>query len=96
MPAAFLALASNAAQAAGFGSFTPDGCLINRYEPGARLSLHQDKNEHDKTSSVFDLAECGSFCRLRRQTALLLPDLKYDFAGKAGAMLLAEIGRLDS
>src|SRR5438128_4325050 len=32
---------------AGFDGFAPDACLINRYEPGARLSLHQDKDEQD-------------------------------------------------
>jgi alkylated DNA repair protein (DNA oxidative demethylase) len=45
MPACFLALAVTAATDAGYPQFRPDGCLINRYEPGARLSLHQDKNE---------------------------------------------------
>lgn len=47
MPAAFRSLAARAAEAAGFPGFEPDACLINRYEPGARLSLHQDKNERD-------------------------------------------------
>ena len=47
MPAAFDELARRAAEAAGFGGFAPDACLINQYEPGARLSLHQDKNERD-------------------------------------------------
>lgn len=47
MPAAFKALAQAAAASAGFGEFLPDACLINRYKPGARLSLHQDKNERD-------------------------------------------------
>ena len=45
MPTAFSDLAADAAARAGFGGFSPDACLINRYEPGARLSLHQDKNE---------------------------------------------------
>ncbi len=27
--------------------FEPDACLVNRYEPGTRLSLHQDRNERD-------------------------------------------------
>ena len=35
------------ATAAGFGGFAPDACLINRYQPGARMSLHQDRDEHD-------------------------------------------------
>jgi DNA alkylation damage repair protein AlkB len=45
MPESFLTLARNAAAKAGFKEFVPDACLINRYDPGARLTLHQDKNE---------------------------------------------------
>lgn len=56
MPAAFLDLATDAAQAAGFGQFTPDACLINRYQPGARLSLHQDKNERDKSQPIVSVS----------------------------------------
>jgi len=47
MPGSFLRLAERAAAAAGFSGFAPDACLINRYGPGARLTLHQDKNEAD-------------------------------------------------
>jgi DNA oxidative demethylase len=47
MPEPFADLALNAAKEAGFAQFIPDGCLINRYEPGARLTLHQDKDERD-------------------------------------------------
>jgi alkylated DNA repair protein (DNA oxidative demethylase) len=47
MPGSFLKLAGMAAEAAGFPSFHPDACLINRYEPGARLTLHQDKDERN-------------------------------------------------
>ena len=47
MPRAFADLAGETANAAGFGGFSPDGCLVNRYAPGARLSLHQDRNERD-------------------------------------------------
>jgi alkylated DNA repair protein (DNA oxidative demethylase) len=47
MPASFLWLATLAAAEAGFSSFEPDACLVNRYEPGARLTLHQDRNERD-------------------------------------------------
>jgi DNA oxidative demethylase len=47
MPGVFLKLARNAAENAGFADFKPDACLVNRYGPGARLSLHQDKNERD-------------------------------------------------
>jgi DNA oxidative demethylase len=45
MPAGFLALAASAAAEAGFAGFTPNACLINRYEPGARMGLHQDRDE---------------------------------------------------
>jgi alkylated DNA repair protein (DNA oxidative demethylase) len=47
MPDVFAALATRAAARAGFDGFVPDACLVNRYEPGARLTLHQDKNERD-------------------------------------------------
>jgi alkylated DNA repair protein (DNA oxidative demethylase) len=47
MPNCFLDLAATAATEAGYAEFHPDACLINRYEPGVRLSLHQDKNERD-------------------------------------------------
>jgi alkylated DNA repair protein (DNA oxidative demethylase) len=47
MPRSFRTLATRAAAQAGFEGFAPDSCLVNRYEPGARLTLHQDKNERD-------------------------------------------------
>jgi alkylated DNA repair protein (DNA oxidative demethylase) len=47
MPPVFRALAELAAVDAGFNGFAPDACLINRYQPGARMSLHQDKDEND-------------------------------------------------
>ena len=47
MPEVFLSLAQQAASEGGYDDFDPDACLINRYAPGARLTLHQDKNEND-------------------------------------------------
>lgn len=47
MPAVFEELAHAAAAAVGFDEFHPDACLINRYLPGARMSLHQDRDERD-------------------------------------------------
>ena len=47
MPVVFHRLAVAAAEQAGFPGFSPDACLINRYQPGARMSLHQDKDEKD-------------------------------------------------
>ena len=47
IPPPFMQLAVEAAAAAGFPAFHPDACLMNRYAPGARLSLHQDRNERD-------------------------------------------------
>jgi len=47
MPDVFATLAHDAAARCGFADFSPDACLINRYVPGARLTLHQDKNELD-------------------------------------------------
>jgi alkylated DNA repair protein (DNA oxidative demethylase) len=56
MPAAFSALARSAALAAGFPRFDPDACLINRYEPGARLTLHQDKDELDYREPIVSIS----------------------------------------
>lgn len=47
MPPDFLPLASTVAAEAGFDGFVPDVCLINRYQPGVRMSLHQDRDEQD-------------------------------------------------
>jgi alkylated DNA repair protein (DNA oxidative demethylase) len=47
MPTSFCQLARQAAREAGFDQFSPDACLVNRYEPGAKMSLHQDKDEDD-------------------------------------------------
>ena len=47
MPPSFCRLAEQAAAQGGFPNFAPDVCLINRYEPGAKMSLHQDKDESD-------------------------------------------------
>ncbi|MDE2203187.1 MAG: DNA oxidative demethylase AlkB [Burkholderiaceae bacterium] len=47
LPDVFLDLASRAAAETGFPGFVPDACLINRYVPGARMSLHQDRDEQD-------------------------------------------------
>jgi DNA oxidative demethylase len=56
MPGAFLDLARNAAMEAGFADFVPDACLINRYEPGAKLSLHQDKDEQDFSKPIVSVS----------------------------------------
>jgi DNA oxidative demethylase len=56
MPGCFLGLAALAAVEAGYPGFCPDACLINRYAPGARLSLHQDKNERDFASPIVSVS----------------------------------------
>lgn len=56
MPAVFERLARNAAGEAGFANFTPDACLVNRYEPEARLTLHQDKNERDYDAPIVSVS----------------------------------------
>ena len=56
MPTAFQKLATSAAEEAGFPGFVPDACLINRYEPGVRLSLHQDKDERDFTQPIVSVS----------------------------------------
>lgn len=56
MPASFRALAADAAREAGFAGYAPDACLINRYEPGARLSLHVDKDERDREAPIVSVS----------------------------------------
>ncbi len=56
MPATFLNLATRAAATAGFEGFVPDACLINRYAPGSKLSLHQDKNEADYAAPIVSVS----------------------------------------
>ncbi len=56
MPACFSRLANEAAVEAGFDGFEPDACLINRYEPGARLTLHQDRDERDFDAPIVSVS----------------------------------------
>jgi alkylated DNA repair protein (DNA oxidative demethylase) len=56
MPNSFLDLAIAAATEVGYREFRPDACLINRYEPGALLSLHQDKNERDFSNPIVSVS----------------------------------------
>jgi len=56
MPAVFADLALRAAARAGFADFRPDACLINRYDPGAKLSLHQDKDELDFNAPIVSVS----------------------------------------
>src|SRR5579864_8526328 len=56
MPKTFLELAREAAGLAGYPEFEPDACLVNRYEPGARMSLHQDKNERDLDAPIVSVS----------------------------------------
>ncbi|MBI2276965.1 MAG: DNA oxidative demethylase AlkB [Dechloromonas sp.] len=56
LPALFLRLAGAAAAAAGFADFVPDACLINRYAVGARMSLHQDRDERDLTQPIVSVS----------------------------------------
>jgi alkylated DNA repair protein (DNA oxidative demethylase) len=56
MPAAFLDLAARAAAEAGFADYDPDACLINRYEAGAKLSLHQDRDEKDAWAPIVSVS----------------------------------------
>ncbi|MBM3546703.1 MAG: DNA oxidative demethylase AlkB [Alphaproteobacteria bacterium] len=56
IPAAFLGLAAAAAASSGFAGFRPDACLVNRYEPGTRLTLHQDRNERDFAQPIVSVS----------------------------------------
>ncbi|WP_306930153.1 DNA oxidative demethylase AlkB [Agrobacterium larrymoorei] len=56
MPESFLSLAVKAAHEAGYPDFIPNACLINRYEPGAKMALHQDKDERDFSCPIVSVS----------------------------------------
>ncbi|WP_315838738.1 DNA oxidative demethylase AlkB [Bradyrhizobium prioriisuperbiae] len=56
MPEVFATLAAKAAATVGFAGFAPEACLINRYEPGAKLSLHQDKDERNYDAPIVSVS----------------------------------------
>src|SRR5262249_17732338 len=56
MPLPFADLARSAAAALGYADFVPNACLVNRYEPGARLTLHQDKDERDFEAPIVSVS----------------------------------------
>lgn len=56
MPPVFLQLAVRSAARAGYAGFLPDACLVNRYEPGARMSLHQDRDERDFSAPIVSVS----------------------------------------
>lgn len=56
MPAVFADLAHEAAERAGFTDFQADSCLINQYVPGAKMSLHQDKDEKSYAAPIVSLS----------------------------------------
>jgi len=70
IPASFKQLAQQAANLAGFANFEPDACLINRYQVGARMGLHQDKDERDFNQPIVSVSlgmpavfQIGGFAR---------------------------------
>jgi DNA oxidative demethylase len=56
MPEVFLDLAAAASAVAGYEAFRPDACLINRYQPGTKLSLHRDYDERDATAPIVSVS----------------------------------------
>lgn len=81
MPAEFMALAQQAAILAGFADFSPDACLINQYAVGAKLSLHQDKDERDQRHPIVSvslgLPATFQFGGLQRSDKLLRTELQH-------------------
>ncbi len=56
LPDVIRQLAVDAAGTAGFGGFAPDGCLINRYAPGAKMGLHQDRDEAEHNHPIVSIS----------------------------------------
>jgi alkylated DNA repair protein (DNA oxidative demethylase) len=56
MPEIFYAFAIRAATLAGFPRFRPDAGLVNRYQAGVKLGLHQDRHECDLTQPIVSVS----------------------------------------
>jgi DNA oxidative demethylase len=56
MPKSFFELANRAAAQAGFANFVPDACLINQYQTGTKMGLHQDKDEQDFSRPIVSVS----------------------------------------
>ncbi len=56
MPSLFASVAARAAARSGYPAFAPDCCLINRYHPGARMALHQDRDERDFSQPIVSVS----------------------------------------
>jgi alkylated DNA repair protein (DNA oxidative demethylase) len=56
LPPLFLELSQAAAAAAGYPQFAPEACLVNRYVPGAKMSLHQDRDERDVAQPIVSVS----------------------------------------
>jgi DNA oxidative demethylase len=91
LPEGFLELAIGAAAEAGYSNFVPDACLINRYEPDARMTLHQDKNERDYTfpivSVLLSLPAIFQFVGLKRTDPPRKYAVRHGDVANAGADL---------
>ncbi|PKO92617.1 MAG: DNA oxidative demethylase AlkB [Betaproteobacteria bacterium HGW-Betaproteobacteria-1] len=81
MPDVFSSLAATAADAAGFSDFEPDACLVNQYSPGAKMGLHQDKDERDFSQPIVSvslgLPATFLFGGLRRSDKALRMELQH-------------------
>nr|WP_294838747.1 DNA oxidative demethylase AlkB [uncultured Methylotenera sp.] len=99
MPASFAALSQQAAALAGYPDFIADACLINSYQVGARMGLHQDKNELDFSQPIVSvslgLTATFQFGGLKRSDkALSLPLYHGDVVVWGGAARLRYHGVL--
>jgi alkylated DNA repair protein (DNA oxidative demethylase) len=56
LPDLFLSLARRAAAEGGFPDYDPDACLINRYVPGSKLGMHQDRDEKDQWAPIVSVS----------------------------------------
>lgn len=56
IPLPFLVLAQTAAKQAGYRHFEPDTCLVNVYDVGSKMGLHQDKDEPDVSQPIVSVS----------------------------------------
>jgi alkylated DNA repair protein (DNA oxidative demethylase) len=101
MPAVFRSAVASIVNGSPWPDFQPDASLINFYEPGAKMGLHQDRDERDfaqpiVTISLGDDADflVGGLARTDKTVALVVESGDAVIMGPPGRMLFHGIRKI--
>ncbi len=101
MPAVFKDAVRLALHGSPWPDFQPDACLINFYAPGAKMGLHQDKDEKDVTQPIVTLSLgddadflIGGTARTDKTTALVVESGDAVLMGPPGRLLFHGVRKI--